>query len=115
MIAKERLWKTDKDEVVAEGHKDASSLLCGKEQEVPKEYRSQLDDGYILNIKKETKAEKKKREAEEAAELQEKENNEKSQCMEKEKNEEKQAEEAANKEQTGEGNKDGLTVNKKQG
>ena len=94
MIAKERLWKTDKGDVVAEGHKDASSLLCGKEQEVPKEYRSQLDDGYILNIKKETKAEKKKREDDEELAR-----------MEKEEEEKKEAEEAANKEQTGEGNK----------
>ena len=111
MIAKERLWKTDKGYIVGEGHKDAIALLCGVGQEVPKEFRSLLNDGRASKVKEETKAEKKKREAKEAAELQKKEDDEELVRMEKEEQEKeeqekKEAEEVANKEQTGEGNKD---------
>lgn len=103
MIAKERLWKTDKGGIVGEGHKDAVSLLCGTGQEVPKEYRRLLNDGRV-----ESKAEKKKREAEEAVELQKKKDDEEIAKMEKEEKKKKEAEEAANKEKTGEENKGGL-------
>lgn len=116
MIARERLWKTDKGGIVGEGHKDAVSLLCGIGQEVPKEYRDQLNDGRASKVKEETKVEKKKREAEEAAELQKKKDEEEEERMEKEEEEEaknKEAEGSANKEKTGEENKGSVTVNKK--
>jgi hypothetical protein len=108
MIAKERLWKTDKGNIVGEGHKDAHSLLCGIGQEVPKEYRGMLNDGCV-----ETKAGKKKREANEAVELQKKKDDEELERMEKEEKEKKEAEEVKNKEKTADENKGGVTVNKK--